>query len=133
MKNNNKTFVIAIVLISILFISGCYKADTFNPNANAVVGQQVSFSKDLVPIFTKSCALGGCHISGGQVPDLTAAKAYNSLISGGFVDVANPTKSIVYLRLTGQLTPAMPLTGGSNPSNINALMLTWITQKAQNN
>lgn len=133
MKNNNKFFSYLLALMLILILAGCYKDATLNLNANAVVNQQVSFSKDLVPIFTQKCALTGCHASGGQNPDLSAAKAYNSLVSGGFINVTTPGKSIIYMRLTGQLTPAMPLTGASNPLNLNALVLTWITQKAQNN
>lgn len=133
MKNNNKLLSYLLALVCILVIAGCYKDATLNLNANAVVSQQVSFSKDLVPIFTQKCALTGCHASGGQNPDLSASKAFNSLINGGFINVTSPQKSILYMRLIGQLTPAMPLTGASNPSNLNALVLTWITQKAQNN
>ncbi len=133
MKNNKKILSYLLALMFIFLLAGCYKDATLNLNANAVVGKQVSFSKDLVPIFTQKCALTGCHASGGQSPDLSAAKAYNSLLNGGFINVTTPGKSALYMRLTGQLSPAMPLTGASNPLNLNALVLTWITQKAQNN
>ena len=44
-----------------------------------IVANTVYFSKDLVPIFSKSCAVSGCHASGGQSPDLSSDEAYNSL------------------------------------------------------
>lgn len=133
MRNNKKAIAGVLVIMSIFIIAGCYKADTLYPKTNTLLTQAVSFSKDIIPIFTKNCSLGGCHATGGQSPDLSASKAYNSLINGGYINVSDPQKSVIYMRLTGQLTPAMPLNGSSNPSNIDELVLTWITQKAPNN
>jgi hypothetical protein len=62
-----------------------------------------------------------------------ADKAYNSLISGDFISVSDPESSILYERLTGKLSPAMPMGKDSNPSNINALVLAWIKQGAKKN
>jgi hypothetical protein len=133
MKNNIKALAGTLFLMGVLTLAGCYKADTVYPSTDKVLGTEVSFAKDIVPIFTAKCSITGCHSSGGHSPDLSAVKAYNSLMNGGFIDVAVPKNSKLYQRLTGQLTPAMPLIGSSNPSNINALVLTWITQKAKNN
>ena len=121
--------------MSILFIAGCYKATTLYPNPDDVtlVNKDVSLASDIIPIFSQNCAISGCHISGGTSPDLTASKAYNSLINGGFVNTADPKSSKIFLRLTGKLTPAMPLNATTYPSNINSLVLTWITQQAKNN
>lgn len=132
--SNRKKFKVIVMLAVLSIITGCYKATTLYPETDGqLVNKEVSFSKDIIPIITDKCAISGCHGSGGRSPDLTAAKAYNSLTNGGFINQADPKNSKVYMRLTGKITPAMPLSGASNPSNINALMLTWITQKAQNN
>lgn len=120
-------------LVIIGGIIGCAKDTTLIIKNDVVVTNTVSFSKDLVPIFIQNCALSGCHASGGQVPDLTAAKAYNSIINASLVNTNNPTSSIIYERLTGVLTPAMPFGKTSNPSNINNLVLAWIKQGAKNN
>jgi len=133
MRNNKKAIACTLVLISMLIVAGCYKADTLYPNIDSQVNKEVSFVKDIIPVFNQKCSISGCHGSGGHIPDLTAAKAYNSLINGGFINTAEPKNSKLYMRLTGKITPAMPLIGSSNPSNINALVLTWITQKAKNN
>jgi hypothetical protein len=133
MRNNKKALTYTLVVMSILIIAGCYKADTLYPNTDSLLNKEVSFINNIIPVFNQKCSITGCHGSGGHVPDLTAAKAYNSLMNGGFINVADPKNSKLYLRLTGKITPGMPLSGTSNPSNINALVLTWITQKAKNN
>ncbi len=118
-----------------LFVMGCEKDTTLTiKDVPVVVTKTVSFSKDLVPLFTANCALSGCHGTGGHTPDLMADKAYSSLLTGGvFVNVTNPSGSVLFERLTGVLSPAMPMGKTSNPSNINNLVLAWIKQGAKNN
>jgi len=133
MRNNKRAIAFILVMMSLLLIEGCYKADTLYPNTDTLLTKEVSFSKDILPIMIQKCSMSGCHGSGGHVPDLTEVNAYNSLTKGSYINLADPKNSKLTLRLTGKLTPAMPLIGASNPSNINALVLTWITQKAPNN
>lgn len=133
MRNNKKAIAFSLFVTGILIIAGCSKDATLYPSTEGVVlNKTVSFSNDILPIFSAKCSISGCH-SGTTSPDLTASKAYNSLTNGGYLNVADPKNSKIYLRLTGKTLPSMPLGGTSNPSNINALVLTWITQQAKNN
>ena len=125
--------ITVLVIMVILIVPGCYKVATVEIDNSPAVTTTVSISKDLVPIFSKSCALSGCHSSGGHVPDLSSANAYNSLVKGGYIDKTNPSNSKLYLWLTGKEAIAMPMGATNNPSNINALALAWITQGADNN
>jgi hypothetical protein len=131
----NKIKYISIAVTALLLsATGCYKVATYvPPDTGEVVTKTVSFEKDIQPILTANCALSGCHAAGGRTPNLSKGNAYNSLIKGSFVDKAKPASSIIYKRLTGVLTPSMPLGANSNPSNINGLMLAWITQGCKNN
>ena len=134
MRNIKRTIAFSLVAISFLFITGCYKMSTLYPNTDDVlVNKEVSFTGDIIPIFSQKCSISGCHSSGGTNPDLTPGKAFNSLTSGGYLNVADPKSSKIYMRLSGKITPSMPLGGTNNPLNINALVLTWITQNAKNN
>ncbi len=135
MRNIKKAIAYTLVVMSTFSIAGCYKATTLYPNPNDVtlVNKEVSFVNDIIPIFGEKCAISGCHNSGGANPDLTVSKAYNSLTNGGYLKVGDPKNSKLYLRLSGKVAPSMPLGGTINPSNINALVLTWITQQAKNN
>jgi hypothetical protein len=128
-----KKIIIITFSLFVLLIAGCKKDITLIiQNETVPVTDTVSFSKDLVPLFSKNCALSGCHATGGHAPNLMADNAYNSLMSK-YVDIKTPENSILYERLTGKLSPSMPMGRTNNPSNINSLVLAWITQGAKNN
>lgn len=90
----------------------------------------ISFSQEVVPIFeSNSCT--NCHKPGGFGGlDLTAANAYNSIISQGLVNTADPASSKIY-------TYPNPTTGTHNAKYASEaeaqLILQWIEQGALNN
>ncbi|WP_295654776.1 hypothetical protein [uncultured Mucilaginibacter sp.] len=131
---SKKKIVLGLLLVSSLMIlvNSCTKTTTVVESNAVAVTTTVSFSKDIVPILTKSCALSGCH-AGSIAPNLSSATAYTSLINASLVNVGTPENSDVYLWLTGKKAATMPLGSANNPSNINALMLAWIKQGAKNN
>lgn len=130
-----KKIIITLFVLGGLFITGCVKDDTLilKPIV-APITRTVSLAGDLEPIFVGHCAKTGCHIVGGQKPDLSsAASSYKSLVPE-MVNLTTPASSILYMRLTGAATPAMPFDApASDPSGINELVLAWITQGAKNN
>jgi len=132
MSKKKTGMVLILIACIIVTIASCTKTDTVLIDNTQVITTTVSFSKDIEPILTKSCALSGCH-SGTQAPNLSAAAAFNSLSTGGYVNTGTPKSSSVYLWLTGKKAVTMPAGSANNPSNINALMLAWITQGAKNN
>ncbi|WP_295674125.1 hypothetical protein [uncultured Mucilaginibacter sp.] len=132
MSKKKTGMVLILIACIIVTIASCTKTDTVLIDNTQVITTTVSLSKDIQPILTKSCAVSGCH-SGSQAPNLTAAAAYTSLTTGGYVNTGTPKSSSVYLWLTGKKAVAMPAGSANNPSNINALMLAWITQGAKNN
>jgi hypothetical protein len=84
------------------------------------------FATDINPIFSKNnCA--SCH-SGSIAPDLRADKSYNSLTTGGFVNVADPESSKLYMQLVNK-SSHQPKTTVDEETYI----LYWITQGAKNN
>lgn len=130
-----KKIIITAAALGGLFIAGCQKDTTLiiKP-VPVVITKVVSFSKDLVPLFTANCALSGCHATGGHAPNLMADKAYSSLMDDpDFVLVKDAENSTLYKRLTGKLSPAMPMGKTTNPGNINNLVLAWIKQGAKKN
>ena len=127
-----KKIIISTIVLGVLLISGCVKDDTVT--IVPVVTKTVSFKKDLIPLFTKNCALGGCHNEGGKAPVLTDKKAYESLKGDAdYINIAKPAESEVYLFLTGKNSPAMPMGAATNPGNLNAYFLSWVKQGAKNN
>jgi len=125
--------IATLLTVVLVALQSCYDNATLVIDNSPAINRPVTFSNDVVPLLVKSCTMSGCHNAGGQAPDLTATKAYASLINGSFINTASPNQSTLYLYLTGKKTPAMPLGAAPNPSNINQYVLAWIQQGAKNN
>ena len=122
--------MLACALLSIIGLTSCYKNKTVIVDA-AEITRPVSFASDINPIFSASCGISGCHVSGAKSPDLSPANAYNSLINGNYVNTANAEASLLYLWMSGKKSTPMPISGINK--DYNALVLAWIKQGAQNN
>lgn len=114
-----------LVIIGLLaFLSGCeYDYPVPEPLPDVV-----SFSNNILPFFSSSCAFAGCHNTGGESPDLTAENAYSALMSTNQINLENPEESLLYTKIAsgGTMAPY------STPAN-TALVLAWIKDGAQNN
>ena len=116
--------------LAILSLSGCYK-DIISPGQDPNgPPQPVSFSGDLLPIFTANCATSGCHDAvPGHNPSLTAANAYKAITSGGYINTLVPQASILYNEVK---SGSMPPTGALKASDTQKI-LDWIRNQAPNN
>lgn len=121
----NRILPLFFALIAAVVITSCeYK--TIEPEVIELPddGEPISFSEQIEPIFQSKCA--SCHT--GISPVLTAGSAYNSLISGGYIDTENPTNSIIYT----QTSEGHPSGNAMLPAEL-ALLLKWIEEGAENN
>ena len=133
MLKNIISIITGLTIIGMITLSGCYKTTTLV--VTPTIKQDtttISFSSDIQPIFTASCAFSGCHVAGGKAPNLSIGVAYQSLQDGGYVVANDPDNSQLMLWLTGKKTPGMPLGNSPNPE-INAKVSNWIFQGAKNN
>ncbi|WP_372751335.1 hypothetical protein [Labilibaculum sp.] len=123
MQKNNLVSLLLVFLITLCFVSCEY--DIVEVDEIVIpIDQEISFSTDIIPIFTSNCI--SCH-NGGTSPDLRANNAYNSLTNGGYLDVDDPENSELY----------QVLQEGSHSTRASAtekeLILEWITRGANNN
>lgn len=132
MSNNKIAIVSSLAILLVVAISGCSKTTTIVENPGSSITTVMSYSKDITPIFEKSCALSGCHVSGGKVPNLSTPNSYVSLTSGSYLKAGDPDNSTLMLWLSGKKSPVMPLGNGPN-QEINAKIYAWIKQGAKNN
>lgn len=123
-KTNNKqmkkhSIFLILILLSLAF-NGC-KYDFILPEV-VPVASNVSFSKQIVPIFTSKCI--ACH--NNQTPQMTADVAYSQLVPN-FVNLTSPESSKIYV------VPS----SGTHFATINGtqagLILSWIKEGAKNN
>ena len=125
-----RRLILAISALSIIALAGCYK-DVISPGQDPnAPPQDVSYSGDIQPIFSDNCTNSGCHDAiPSHKPSLVPEKSYNALISGGYVNTAVPTSSILYGEVK---SGAMPPTGALKQSEIQQI-LDWIRNGAPNN
>src|SRR4051812_47487076 len=97
MKRKIGIFLLAASL-AIFLLGGCYQ-DVISPGTDPNGPPAfVSFSGDLIPIFNANCNSSGCHDAvPSHAPSLVPENAYNALTSGGFVNIAVPTDSKIYI------------------------------------
>ncbi len=135
----SRKIAIGLLLASTIVLFGMYSCTKdvtviIEPSLSSIpTNKTISFASDIVPIISKSCAMTGCHVTGGKSPDLSDGKAFGSLSSGGYLNIANPKSSKIYLSLTGKGGLLMPIGSVNNPSNLNNLILMWVQQGAKNN
>jgi hypothetical protein len=128
-----KTAILSgLVMVLVLIIAGCSKTSTIVVNPGSSITTEMSYAKDITPIFDKKCALSGCHASGAKAPDLTTANSFKSLNGGSYIKAGDPDNSVLILWLTGKKSPVMPLGAGPD-QDINAKIYAWIKQGAKNN
>ena len=87
----------------------------------------VSFVRDVQPIFKKNCA--GCHQPASKSSDLDLT-TYAGLKAGGKRGLAMtpgaPDTSIILKFMTGEAKPSMPLGGSMLPAETVAIVRDWI-------
>jgi hypothetical protein len=94
----------------------------------------VSFSKNVMPIFTNYCLGSGCHSSADAAAGLdlsTDSAAYATLMKKNDINTANPTQSFLYQTMNTNATP-MPPSGRLSDTYVNTV-LKWLEEGAKNN
>jgi hypothetical protein len=123
MKKRTLFFCMAFFL---MIFSGC-EYDFVLPEEAPVINEPISFSTQVVPIFSTGDKCTQCHKPGGTSPDLTAANAYSQLASK-YVNLGNPEQSTI-LTIPGSSDHSWKkFTAGES-----ATILAWIKQGGKNN
>ena len=96
----------------------------------------VSFSKQVEPLFLQTCIAGGCH--GGSQPAANLnleVDPWHSLIdySPAIVLPKNGTNSLLIIRLDGRVPPQMPLRNQPLTTNQINGVKKWIDEGAKYN
>jgi hypothetical protein len=123
-----------LLLPALLACAACSSGDGGNDGP-------VSFSADVQPIFTASCAVAGCHndVSQAQGLNLSAGKAYGELVdqptsssSKNLVTSGSSADSFLIDKLKGNGTTRMPPTVPLSSAQIQ-LIASWIDDGAADN
>ena len=101
-----------LMLALVIGFTSCYK-DIINPVLEEDPDgppKQVSFKTELAPLFNSNCAKSGCHnnSAGSHKPYLETDISYVQIVNGGFVNVAVPKASILYINIYGEMSEFIP-------------------------
>ena len=97
------------------------------PPMSARAADPPSFAKDVAPILSANCA--GCHAANVTMGTLdldTFAGIQKGGHSGPVIVPGNSAESLLYLRITGKVTPAMPLNGKKLADGEIEIIRQWI-------
>jgi hypothetical protein len=121
--------ILGVFLALGLYLTSCYK-DVILPEVAVDPNgppQFVSFSTQLAPLFNTNCALSGCHIDGGQKPNMSLDDSYQQIVNGGFVNTLVPKTSILYIQINGNMEEHIP------SAKDREMVYDWIRNGAPNN
>jgi hypothetical protein len=94
--------------------------------------EEVSFSKQVLPIITGNCSMSGCH--GNINPEEGKLTNYNEVMSYGEVEYNNAKNSKLYKAITDLGEERMPLPPRPQLSEKQiATIYIWIQQGAKDN
>jgi hypothetical protein len=141
-KQMKKLFFLLLSVMLILYFPACASSATVTQpiqiltpvtstsgspttsQSNSPSGQEVSFSKDILPIFQQYS--DAHHGSDSVLPLVNYDGVMLDVVPG------QPEQSKLYLRLIGQGGPMMP-PGNPLPEKLITLIYNWIKQGAKNN
>ena len=127
MKRSVKLLILMMGIV--IGLASCYK-DIIRPELTADPDgppQPVSFKNELSPLLNSSCALAGCHVTGGHKPYLSPDISFQQIVNGGFVNTDFPKESILYKMINGEMAQYIPSTADRQK------VYDWIRNGAPNN
>ena len=123
-----KKYNIFLILLFFALLANSCKYDFILPEEVPVITTPPAFSADVAPIFSTANCIA-CHYTGGQTPDLTAAKAYAQIVPN-LVNTTTPESSLIY----AFPSPATSThTWKKFTAGQAAIILAWIKDGAKNN
>jgi hypothetical protein len=124
---------ISVLVFSLLALAA--GSCTYDHAGDCSLPDEVSFSRDIQPIFDAHCTTPDCHAGAAPAGNLNleAAQAYAALSQPGkgYLDTLTPHFSLLYAQMISVSEP-MPPTGNLDDCT-TGLVLRWIEQNAKNN
>ncbi len=128
-----KTCSLLVISISLVFAISCEKSTILHPKATIIdTTKKISFTTDIMPIFTNNENCSSCHAPGSDVFSLASKEdAWNSIQANNLVNIPAPESSKLYDKII-ESNPSVHDWKKYTTSEAQTV-LTWITQGAKNN
>ena len=123
--------ILATVIVSSKKDSGPYIIEPPPPPVPVLI----SYSIEIQPILDFYCI--SCHDENHPTLNLKACCSWYELWTTGtnapYLDTVNPSQSVLYERITGVISPQMPIGGPTLTQSEMDKILQWIQEGATNN
>jgi len=120
---------IVLLVGMMVLVYSCYYE--YPPQPLPLDPDQVSFNTHILPLVSTKCGTPSCH-DGTKTPNLLPENAYNSLRSGGYLNLTFPEESLLYISITEGVGGLLMPPSGSLSQLDKDVILTWIAKGAPN-
>ena len=126
-----QNFKSAIILLAgiMALVYACYYE--YPPIPSPIKPEDVSFKTHILPMLVTKCSTAQCH-DGTRQPNLLPENAYNSLRSGGYLNMTFPEESLLYKSMDEGISGLVMPPAGSVSQLEKDLILTWMAKGAPN-
>ena len=127
MQKIKGSIVLLVGMMTLVY--SCYYE--YPPKPLPLDPDQVSYNTHILPLLTTKCSTPACH-DGTKVPNLLPENAYNSLRSGGYLNLTFPEESLLYISITDGVGGLLMPPSGALSQLDKDVILTWIAKGAPN-
>lgn len=132
MKTSRTSTCLFLALMLATALISCDTGAITNPEQIVFPDTNVSYSRQVQPLFDLSCAFSGCHDEYSKAGGLGLRSYSDVIIRPGVVVPGNSKQSKLYQIVRGLLPHSYPLTGLIN-ENQKVGIAVWIDEGASNN
>ena len=122
-----RNIAVTAFIAAIVILSSCEKyvwePEIYVPPDTTGGFDTIYYSAEIAPLFP-AYGCTGCHPA-IKDPDLSVDNSYESLTTGGYIDLVEPTESIIVVKIDE------PHMGGMSNDDLT-LIIDWIYQGAEN-
>jgi hypothetical protein len=124
--------VVAAVGISMAF-AACDEGVVTDPRQIVMPESDVSYNRDIQPVFDLSCALSGCHDDATRAGGLSLRSYSDLLARPGIIHPGDSTESVLRKIIRGIFPhPAYPISALLTQNHMKGIAV-WIEEGASNN
>ena len=118
-----------LLVLGMIMAYSCYYE--YPPQPLPIDPDQVSFNTHILPLLVTKCSTPQCH-DGTKAPNLLADQAYNSLRSGGYLNLTYPEQSLLYVSIDQGVGGIIMPPSGELSQLDKDLFLVWMAKGAPN-
>jgi hypothetical protein len=122
-----------LLILTAAVFAGCSEGIVTNPNDIVFPSSDVSYARNVQPLFDLSCSLSGCHDSYTRGGGLSLGSYFDLIDRPGIVVPGDSARSLLVQVMSGrQIHAAYPMSKLINDNQQHGVAV-WVQEGASNN